>query len=473
MRGFSADAMRSLFSRTLDHAVRFRTQLPERTQTPPRGYADSVAAFAGPTPEQGEDPARTVDSLAALAEPGLMAAAGPRFFGWVMGGSHPVGVAADWLTAAWGQNGGNHHASPSAAAAETVAAGWLLDLLDLPREASVGFATGATVASFVCLAAARGEVLRRAGWNAEADGLFGAPPITVLIGDDAHTTIFSALQFLGLGHDRAIRIAADDQGRMRPEALDAAISGVTGPAILLLQAGQINTGAFDDFDALIPLARRIGAWVHVDGAFGLWARVSPAHRNLAAGVELADSWSTDGHKWPQIPFDSGFAIVRDAQAHERAMTISASYLPQSAGGERDPSHFVPELSRRARGFAAWAMIRHLGRVGLAEMVARHCAVARDTARLLTEDNSVACLNDVVLNQAIFRFGVDEPPERSDALTDAVIARVQRDGTCFVAGAKWRGRSVMRFSVTSSATDEAEGRRAAEAIRAAWQAVRPA
>lgn len=300
---------------------------------PNQDYAAASAAFEEALPEVTTEPRAVIDELVARAEPGLHLMTGPRFFGWVIGGSHPVGVAADMLTSAWGQNAGNHAATPAASAAEAIAARWLVELLDLPRESSVGFVTGATVANFTCLAAARGEVLRREGWDVDAQGLFGAPPITVLIGDDAHTTVFSALQFLGLGHDRVVRVATDEQGRIRPDAFDAALAAIDGPAIAILQAGQINTGAFDSFAELIPAAKAKGAWVHVDGAFGLWARACPAKRPLAVGVELADSWATDGHKWLQTPYDCGYAIVRDELAHRRAMTISASYLPSAEAGE--------------------------------------------------------------------------------------------------------------------------------------------
>ncbi|HEY4161669.1 MAG TPA: aminotransferase class V-fold PLP-dependent enzyme, partial [Dongiaceae bacterium] len=287
-------ALEQLFLRAASHAARYRTEVVNGRQVPLQSFAESRRAFAEPLPETGAEPVALIDLLARKAEPGLHAMTGPRFFGWVIGASHPIGVAADWLASAWGQNTGNHTAAPSAAAVEAVAAGWLLDLLDLPRASSVGFVTGATVANFVGLAAARSEVLRRIGWDVEANGLFGAPPITVLIGDDAHTTVFSALQFLGLGHDRVTRIAADDQGRMMPEAFAEAIGKVTGPAIAVLQAGQLNTGAFDDFAALIPLAHKAGAWVHVDGAFGLWARASSALAAQAQGIDQADSWATDG-----------------------------------------------------------------------------------------------------------------------------------------------------------------------------------
>jgi glutamate/tyrosine decarboxylase-like PLP-dependent enzyme len=398
---------------------------------------------------------------------------GPRFFGWVIGGSHPVGVAADWLTGAWGQNAGNHHATPSAAAVEAVAAAWLLDLFDLPRESSVGFATGATAANFVCLAAARGEVLRRAGWDVEAHGLFGAPPITVLVGDDAHTTVFSALQFLGLGHDRVVRIKADRNGCMDADDFRRAASAASGPLIAIAQAGQVNTGGFDPFREIIPTAHEAGGWVHVDSAFGLWARCSPSLKHLAEGIEQADSWATDGHKWLQTPYDCGYAIVRDEAAHRRAMTIAASYLPPTAEGERDPTHYVLELSRRARGFATWAMIKHLGRSGVVEMVERHCRVARAMAERLAADPSIEILNDVKLNQVLVRFGATEPPERGDQLTKDTVARIQSDGRCFAGGAVWRGRQVMRISVCSSGTDLQQGVASADAMLDAWRAARAA
>ncbi|AMJ61198.1 pyridoxal phosphate-dependent decarboxylase family protein [Bosea sp. PAMC 26642] len=459
----------ALFQDVAGRATSFRRAIGGSPQRPLANYREMTAIFEGPTPEQGAEAEQVIDELARKAEPGLHATTGPRFFGWVIGASHPVGVAADWLTSAWGQNCGNHQAAPAAAAAEAAAAAWLLDILALPDDCSVGFVTGATVANFVCLGAARGEVLRRAGWDVEAAGLFGAPPIHVLIGDDAHTTVFSALQLLGLGHDRVIRVATDEAGRMKVEAFAEAMAGCDGPIIVLLQAGQINTGAFDPFPEIIRIAHARSAWVHIDGAFGLWARACPEVSALATGADLADSWATDGHKWLQTPYDCGYAIVRDSRAHRRAMTASASYLPEVAAGERDPSHFVPELSRRARGFATWAMIRHLGRSGIAAMVARHCALARHMAARLGGEPGIAVLNDVVLNQIIVRFGADETPERGDALTQAVIARVQSDAECFAGGARWRGRWVMRLSVISWPTGIDDADRTVDAIIAAWRA----
>ena len=465
------EELERLLLQAAERAIRFRNGLGTAPQSPQISYAAAAALFADALPEAPGDPAEIIDSLADKAEQGLMTPAGPRFFGWVIGGSHPAGVAADWLTSAWGQNAGNHQASPSASAAEAVAARWLLDLLDLPRDSSVGFVTGATVANFTCLAAARGEVLRRAGWDADAMGLFGALPITVLIGDDAHTTVFSALQFLGLGHDRVVRIATDSQGVMLAAAFAEAIAKVSGPLIVILQAGQINTGGFDSFAELVPLAKAKGGWVHVDGAFGLWARAAPARRPLAGGLELADSWATDGHKWLQTPYDCGYAIVRNELAHRRAMTIAASYLPMAAEGERDPSHYVPELSRRARGFATWAIIKALGRAGIAEMVERHCRIARHMADVLAREPGIAVVNDVVLNQAVVRFGANEAGERADQLTRDTIARIQQDGVCFAGGAKWRGHQVMRISVIGGATTDEDGQRSAEAMIAAYRNVR--
>ncbi|HEY2617582.1 MAG TPA: aminotransferase class V-fold PLP-dependent enzyme [Acetobacteraceae bacterium] len=459
----------ALFAQAAQHAAEYRRTVG--AAAPPLSYAAMRAAFDAPTPEHGMPAAEVIEDLVARSAPGLRAMTGPRFFGWVIGASHPVGVAADWLTAAWGQNAGNHEASPAAAAAETVAAKWLLDLLDLPRDASVGFVTGATIASFVCLAAARGAVLRRVGWNVEADGLFGAPPIYVLIGDDAHTSVFSALQFLGLGHDRVVRIATDAQGRMLNADVAQAIAACAGPAIIVAQAGQLNTGAFDPISEIVPLARQCGAWVHVDGAFGLWARACQAKAHLAAGFEAADSWATDGHKWLQTPYDCGYAIVRDAEAHRSAMTIAASYLPPVAEGERDPSHFVPELSRRARGFATWATIRHLGRDGIAAMVAEHCRLAALMAVRLAHEPDVFVLNDVVLNQVIVRFGARDADAAADRVTLETIQRVQADGTCFAGGARWRDRWVMRLSVISAPTAEADIERTCDAICAAWRSVR--
>ncbi|PDT15592.1 aspartate aminotransferase family protein [Rhizobium sp. J15] len=462
-------AIASLFQDAARLAAGFRETAPAR-HVPRHDYAGSLASFDAPLPAAGADMADVIRELAETAEPGLHFTTGPRFFGWVIGGSHPVGVAADFLTSAWGQNAGNHAAAPAASAVEAVSARWLLDLLKLPAECSVGFVTGATVANFTCLAAARGEVLRRAGWDADAKGLFGAPEITVLIGDDAHTTVFSALQFLGLGHDRVLRLSTDAMGRIDPASLAGALALVAGPCIAVLQAGQINTGGFDDFTSLIPPLRERGAWVHIDGAFGLWAQASAKFSHLCRGVEAADSWATDGHKWLQTPYDCGYAIVRDELAHRRAMTIAASYLPLAAEGERDPSHYVPELSRRARGFATWAMLKHLGRDGIAALIDQCCASARLLAEHLAREPGITILNEVTLNQLILRFATDRPDEESDAITRKTIERIRAEATLFAGGAKWRGRDVLRLSVTNFQTTEDEARLAADSIIAAYRSV---
>jgi glutamate/tyrosine decarboxylase-like PLP-dependent enzyme len=452
-------------TRAAQAAIDYRRRIATAETTPAATYAEILPAFDTPVPEQGGDADAIIAELIERATPGIRASTGPRFYGWVIGSSHPTGVAADWLTAAWGQNAGNILAAPAASAVEAVAARWLLDLLGLPAEASVGFVTGATVANFVCLAAARSEVLRRVGWDVEGDGMFGAPPIEVLIGADAHATVFSGLKYLGLGARRVTTIATDDVGRMLPAAFEAALKAASGPVIAIAQAGQINSGVSDPFAAIAPMARAAGAWLHVDGAFGLWAQASSRYAHLTQGVELADSWATDGHKWLQTPYDSGFAIVRDAEAHRRAMAISASYLPPAEGAERDPSAYVPELSRRARGFAAWAMIRQLGRAGIAEMVERCCRIASRIADRVADEPGIALVLAPELNQMMFRFG------DSDAATIATVQRVQDDGVAWIGGAQWRGQWVMRVSVSSSATTEADADITGAAIVSAWRAVK--
>lgn len=462
-----AEDLEALFVEAAHLAADYRDAEP-RLHRPLLSYRECVATICEDLQADGLPMREVLLRLVGAAEPGLHRVTGPRFLGWVMGGSHPMGVAADFLASAWGQNAGNHTASPAAASFETVAASWLLDILDLPRTSSVGFVTGATLANFTCLAAARGEVLTRAGWDADARGLFGAPPVNVLIGDDAHTTVFAALQYLGLGHDRVIRIPTDAQGRILAGQFEQAIRNTEGPIIVALQAGQLNTGGFDPFAELVPLAREKGAWVHVDGAFGLWARASPATRPLSLGLDLADSWATDGHKWLQTPYDSGYAIVRDELAHRRAMTISASYLPQAADDERDPSHYVPELSRRARGFPTWAMMKHLGRSGIAQLVDTCCASARIIAEHLAREPGVAILNDVVLNQVLCRLGADLPAEEADDLTRRTVQRIQKDGVIFLTGARWKGMEVMRISVCNHRTDAAQALLCAQAILDAYR-----
>ncbi len=464
--------MRDVLSVALDETLRYRASLNSRSYRPKCDYREMCAHFRELIPETGRSSVDVIRELANRADPGLMSMAGPRFFGWVLGGSDPVGVAADWLVSAWGQNSGNHTPTPSTAAIEQTAAGWLTELLGLPSETSVGFTTGATVANMVALCAARGCVLRNHGWDADAAGLFGAPEIHVFVGEDAHTSVFSALRYAGLGDARAVRVCTDVNGRMDPAGLADTMQARHGPKIVIAQAGQINTGAFDPFPEVVKVARGHGAWLHVDGAFGLWARASAQYRHLTDGIEHADSWAADGHKWLQMPFDCGYVFVRDRESHRRAMATGASYLPSADLEERVPSDFVPELSRRARAVPTWAMIKKLGRTGIAELVERHCRIAGQIAETLAKEPGVEILNDVVLNQVIVRFGDGAHAQaRGDELTAAVIDTVQANGECFVAGARWRERWVMRISVICGATTDEDGARSCAAILDAWRQVR--
>lgn len=455
-----------------DLAAAYRGAVASRPCLPPRPYRAMLQSFDEPLPERGADGVEVIRDLARRAEPGLSPMTHPRFFGWVLGGSAPAGVAADWLVSAWGQNAAFHETSPAAAAIEAVAARWLLEMLDLPRESAVGFVTGATVASFTALAAARGAVLRRHGWDPDRDGLFGAPPVSVFVGADAHASVLAALGYLGFGRERVRRVATDPQGRMCAEDLAAALGPGAGPSVVIAQAGQINSGAFDPFPELVEIARRAGAWLHVDGAFGLWARAHPAYRGLTDGVDGADSWAVDGHKWLQTPFDCGYAIVRDRAALLAAMDVGASYLPAVEDGVRAPATLVPELSRRARGVPTWAMLKTLGRDGVNEMIDRHCGVARRIAERLAGRPGVRVLNAVVLNQVVVAFGEeDEPPEARRAAAERVIAALRSSGAMFVGGGRWRGEWVMRLSVCCGATARDDADRVADAILDAWARLR--
>jgi glutamate/tyrosine decarboxylase-like PLP-dependent enzyme len=413
-------------------------------------------------PEEPLDPVAVVEELASAVDPGLVASVGPRYFGFVVGGALPASAAADWLTTAWGQNAVVHALSPAAAAVEEVAGGWMLELLGLPRDASVGLPTGAGLGNAVGLAAGRHAVLERAGWDVEADGLYGAPEITVIIGEEAHATLLTALQYLGLGRDRVVRVPTDDQGRVEAQAARAAIAAVEGPLIVAAQAGNVNTGGFDPITEIATeLEDHPNSWLHVDGAFGLWAAVSPDLRHLVEGVERADSWSTDAHKWLNVGYDCGFVAVRDPGAHRAAMSMAASYLMRSE--QRENWEYVLDSSRRARGFALYAAIRSLGRDGIRALVERCCALAARMADRLREADGVEVLNDVDLNQVLVRFGDD------DERTREVIAAVQADGTAWMGGTTWKGRAAMRISVSNWSTTEADADRTVGAIlRAAAQ-----
>ena len=445
----------AILRRALHHAGAFLRELPDRHVAPRATREELMRTFHVPLTEEGEDDTLVLDAMASAGERGTMGTAGPRFFGFVIGGSLPVTVATDWLLSAWDQNSGIYVASPVIAVLEEIAREWLLDLLQLPRESSAGFTTGGQMSEFTCLAAARHAVLRNAGWNVEEDGLSGAPKINIVLSSEAHITIYVSLRYLGLG-TKAILIPTDDQGRMRADELRKTLSKLSGPTIVCAQAGNINTGSFDPLREIAIATREHGAWLHVDGAFGLWAAASRRKRPLVDGAELADSWAIDAHKWLNVPYDCGVAIVRDSAAHRASMTSSAAYLEQTSGKERDSLDWVPEFSRRGRGATVYTAIRTLGRLGVEDLVDRLCDRAKQMADLLQRDDRVQILNDVVLNQVLVRFGDDQR-------TREVITRVQQDGTCWLGGTTWKNQAAMRVSVSNWATTEEDIERSAEAI----------
>jgi glutamate/tyrosine decarboxylase-like PLP-dependent enzyme len=452
----------ALDERVLGLARRYLRNLGERPVRPELGFRELVARLGAPLSAEGKDPASVVEELANAVEPGLVASAGPRYFGFVIGGSLPAARGADVLASAWDQNAGLCVSSPAAAAVEAVTSGFILDLLGLPRNAGVGFVTGGQMANFSALAAARHAVLAKRGWDVERDGLTGAPKLRTLVSEQAHATIFAALRLLGLGSGRAVRIPVDAQGRMLSAALERELSAGDGPAIVCAQAGNVNTGAFDPVQEIAALAHARGAWLHVDGAFGLWAAACPSKRHLLRGVEHADSWATDAHKWLNVPYDSGIAIVADAEHQRAAFTKAAAYLVRAAEGFRDPHDYTPESSRRARGFAVYAALRSLGRAGVAELVERDCRLAVRMAERLAASPRVRILNDVVLNQVL--VGLEPPDGRDqDGFTRAVIARVQAEGTCWLSGTRWAGREALRVSFSHWATREDDVDRSAAAI----------
>jgi glutamate/tyrosine decarboxylase-like PLP-dependent enzyme len=454
---------RELLSRAAALALRYRESLPHRPVRPSATLADLRASLGGPLSPTGEPDLEILERLAEAAEPGLVASSGPRYFGFVIGGTLPVALATDWLVSTWDQNPGLYATSPTVAVVEEIVASWLLDLLGLPPDSGVGFVTGGQMANFTCLAAARHEVLRRAGWDVEAKGLPGAPRVRIFASEEAHVTILSSLRFLGFGSGTLRRIPADGEGRMRADALSAALAEDEGPAIVCAQAGNVNTGSFDPFPPIADACGAHGAWLHVDGAFGLWAAASPSLARLAEGVSRADSWAVDAHKWLNVPYDCGIAIARNAAAHRAAMTAGAAYLIQTAGAERDPFEWVPEFSRRARAIPVYAALRSLGRTGVQDLVARGASLARRMADRLGAAPGVAVLNDVVLNQVLVRFG------DSDERTRDVVRLVQEDGTCWLSGTTWQGRAAMRISVVGASTSAGDADRSVDAILRAARA----
>jgi len=448
-------ATAALLARTAELAAGFLDGVGERPVRASATRAELLASLGGPLPDAGEAPEAVLEHLARDAEPGVIGIAGPRYFGFVIGGSLPAALAADWLTSTWDQNAGIYAAGPAASVVEEVVGAWLIDLFGLPGGTSFGLTTGCQMAHVTCLAAARHKVLADRGWDVEADGLAGSPRVDVVVGAEAHATIGTALQYLGLGRARAIVAETDGQGRIQLASLAERLPGGYHPLIVCLQAGNVNTGAFDPLGPAIDLIRerRPDAWIHVDGAFGLWAAASPRLRHLSAGLERADSWATDGHKWLNVPYDCGIALVRDAEAHAAALSPQGTSYIIYGEAERDEFRWVPEYSRRARGFASWAALRQLGRDGVAEMVERHVELAGRMAEGLREAGrgaGIEVLNEVVLNQVLVRFTAREGLT-ADERTREVIRRVQDDGTCWLSGTTWHDMAAMRVSVSNWST----------------------
>jgi glutamate/tyrosine decarboxylase-like PLP-dependent enzyme len=441
----SEDLLKDVASR----ATRYLDDVKQRRVSPSPAALREMQRFAVELQDDSLDPAKVLAELDTHGSPATVACTGGRYFGFVTGGALPAPLAANMLAAAWDQNGGLEVQSPVAAYLERVCRDWLIALLGLPAQTEVGFVTGATMANFTGLAAARHAVLHAHGWDVEAQGLFGAPPITVVVGDEVHVSVLKGLGMLGLGRERVVRVPVDGQGRM----IAARLPAIDGPTIVCLQAGNVNTGAFDPIGEVAARVRGSGAWIHVDGAFGLWAAAAPAKRTLTSGIDLADSLATDAHKWLNVPYDSGLVFVRDQRALNAAMSASAAYLLE--GETRDPHLFVPEMSRRARAIEVWAALRSLGRRGLAEMIERNCRHAERFANELRKAG-YQVLNDVVLNQVLVSFGTPE-------LTRRVIAAIQQDGTCWCGGTSWHGNIAMRISVSSWATSDADVEQSIAAI----------
>ncbi|TWD81488.1 glutamate/tyrosine decarboxylase-like PLP-dependent enzyme [Kribbella amoyensis] len=448
--------LRKLFADAAGHAAMYRQSLSERRVRSPKPFSEVGADFRRPLGDAPRPADEVVDELVALAEGGIVASAGPRYFGFVTGGALPAATAAEILAAGWDQNAMSSILSPAAAAAEQAAADWLKDLLGLPSTASAGFVTGAQGANTVALAAARNHVLAQAGWDVETDGLMGAPRVRILAGDERHATIDRSLRLLGFGSGCLELIRTTANGVIDLDDLRGRLAGQTGPLIVCLQAGNVNTGHSDALGPAAEIVHEYDGWVHVDGAFGMWAALSPELRDQVAGLELADSWGCDGHKWLNLPYDNGFVFTAHPDAHASALAYTASYLVSS--GEREPGDYAMESSRRARGLAAWAGLQELGRDGLREVVDRCCVLARRFAEQLA---AAGCEigNDVVLNQVLVSYG-------DDAETDAVIADVQRAGVCWMGGTTWRGRRYMRISVSNHLTTERDVDQSVESILAA-------
>ena len=441
--------MRKLLLNTAERAIKYREEIVNRSVAPSTEALERLKEFDIPLPDKPINPEKVIKMLDEIGSPATVGISGNRFFGFVIGGSLPATVAASWLSTAWDQNAGLFVGSPVGTVLEEVSLKWLLEIFNFPSNSAGAFVTGATMANFTALGAARYKVLKNIGWDVESDGLFGAPPINVIVGEEAHPALFRSLGLLGLGRNRVIKVPADGQGRMRFDKLPK----IKGPTIVCTQAGNVNTGSFDPIKNICNAAHEAGAWVHVDGAFGLWAKASPKYSHLAEGLEDADSWATDAHKWLNVPYDSGLAFIKDAEALRSALYLTAPYLPQ--GEHREPSQFVPELSRRSRGIEVWAALYSLGKKGLAEIIERTCSNAKMFAEGLS-NAGYEILNDVVINQVLVSFGSKEK-------TLKVIKEIQNDGTCWCGGTEWQGKTAMRISISSWATMEEDVKKSLDAM----------
>jgi len=462
--------MREILLFAAGRAIEFLEHLDERATGATADRAALLEALDRPLPDRSEPIETVLREMARGVEPGLVASAGPRYFGFVIGGATPASLAAaDWLTSAWDQNAQVYDSAPAAAVVEEIVGRWIVDLLCLPSGSSVGFVTGGQMANFTALSAARNAVLSRHGWNVDEEGLNGAPDLRVLLSEQAHATVTSALRMMGLGRRQTCPLPADDQGRMCLDALEAELAARSGPTIVSVQAGNVNSGAFEPIGAIVDRARPSGAWIHVDGAFGLWAAASPAHRHLVDRVGEADSWAVDAHKWLNVPYDSGIVVVRHPLHHQSLKTARCAYAGVESDDRRDGSAFVPENSRRARGFVLYAALRTLGRSGVADLVAGCCACAREFARRLAHLPDATVLNEVVLNQVLARF---DPPGVGDreAFHHRLAAAVQREGTCWCGPTRWRDATALRFSFSNWQPTEGDVRRSVDSIEAVYRAL---
>jgi glutamate/tyrosine decarboxylase-like PLP-dependent enzyme len=459
------DVLNTAAARAIDYLSGVADRPVKATST----SAELRAALGGELSKGGESPESVINRLAAAAANGTVATAGPRYFGFVVGGSVPAAIGADWLVSAWDQNAGIYALSPLVSVIEEIAGGWLKSIAGLRREMSVGFVTGCQMANFTALAAARHLVLRQAGWDVEARGFFGAPKVTIITSDESHYTIFMALRLLGFGAETAVRIPTDDQGRMRADELAMALKNVSGPCIICAQAGNVNTGGFDPIDEIAAIVSQhpSNPWLHVDGAFGLWAAASPARAHLVSGIDRADSVASDAHKWLNVPYDCGLVFTSHPEAHRSAMSLAAAYIV-ATDVERDPHEFTPEESRRGRAVPVYAALRSLGRDGIGELIERNCRLAARMASNLSKHPGVRILNDVVLNQVLVRF--EKTGSDPDQLTKDVIAGVQQEGTCWLGGTTWHGMAAMRVAVSNWSTTETDIDRSSDAIISIFRSI---